>query len=417
MTSFWLGAGLLGLLAATLVLLPLRTSRAARRASDERRAENLLVYQQRLEELQRQALDQDEFERARLELDRMLLADTTEPDAGGEAAGTSEGAARRLLWVVAAAVPVLAVVLYFQLGSSDSMRLGAMLQAMGGDLSAEEREQRLQAMLPVLESEARRHDPEGHYRFLLARTYMQIGRYPEAAAVYGELVELYPEDAAILGENARALYMASGRRMSPAVEALVEKALAIDPGQVSLLAMVGMDHFQRGDYRGAVDYWEKLLDRLPPDAPDAAVIRDGVAMARTRLGEDAEGAAAPVGHATAAAAATPPRLRVTVSLAQGLSPRPDDTVFVFARAVGGPPMPLAVARFPASELPREVELNDEMAMTPQLKLSNFQKVMVVARVSRGGTPTAQPGDLEGGAQEIQLDGGEQNVAVVIDRTI
>ena len=100
-----------------------------------------------------------------------------------------------------------------------------------------------------------------------------------------------------------------------------------------------------------------------------------------------------------------------------MRPRPDDTVFVFARAVGGPPMPLAVARFPASELPREVELNDEMAMTPELKLSNFQKVLVVARVSRGGTPSAQPGDLEGGAPEIQLDGGEQKVAVLIDRTI
>lgn len=417
MTPFWIGAGLLGLLAATLILLPLRTSRSARRATDARREENLRVYEQRLEELQRQAQDQDEFERARLELDRMLLADTAEADAGGEPVGTHDGAARRLLWLVAAAVPVLAVVLYFQLGSSESMRLAEMFERMDGDLSAEEREQRLEAMLPALESQARRHDPEGHYRFLLARTYMQTDRYPEAAAVFAELVELYPDDATLIGENARALYMASGRRMSPAVESLVERALAIDPGQVSLLAMVGMDHFQRGDYRGAIEHWQKLLDRLPPDAPDAAVIRDGVAMARTRLGEDVEDAAVPAGHASAAPAAAAPRLRVTVSLAQGMRPRPDDTVFVFARAVGGPPMPLAVARFPASELPREVELNDEMAMTPALKLSNFQKVMVVARVSRGGTPSAQPGDLEGGAQEIQLDGGEQKVAVLIDRTI
>ena len=80
-------------------------------------------------------------------------------------------------------------------------------------------------------------------------------------------------------------------------------------------------------------------------------------------------------------------------------------------------MPLAVARFPATELPRAVELSDAMAMAPGMKLSSFAQVSVIARISRQGGVSAQPGDLEGGGEPLTLTGGEQSVQVLIDRTI
>jgi cytochrome c-type biogenesis protein CcmH len=36
-----------------------------------------------------------------------------------------------------------------------------------------------------------------------------------------------------------------------------------------------------------------------------------------------------------------------------------------------------------------------MAMTPEMTLSKFPRVVVGARVSRSGSATPQPGDLEG----------------------
>jgi len=80
-------------------------------------------------------------------------------------------------------------------------------------------------------------------------------------------------------------------------------------------------------------------------------------------------------------------------------------------------MPLAVARFPAAELPRDVELSDAMAMAPGMKLSSFAQVTVTARISRQGGVSAQPGDLEGGGQALSLTGGAQSLSILIDRTL
>ena len=80
----------------------------------------------------------------------------------------------------------------------------------------------------------------------------------------------------------------------------------------------------------------------------------------------------------------------TVTLSEKLKDRaaPEDTVFVFARAADGPPMPLAVARVRVRELPYRFRLDDSMAMTPAMKISSFSKVIVTARVSKSGSATA-----------------------------
>lgn len=73
---------------------------------------------------------------------------------------------------------------------------------------------------------------------------------------------------------------------------------------------------------------------------------------------------------------------------------PTDTVFIFARAVGGPPMPVAVLQRPASDLPLDFLLNDSQAMSADMKLSNFEQVIVTARISRSGVATEALQGLE-----------------------
>jgi cytochrome c-type biogenesis protein CcmH len=112
-------------------------------------------------------------------------------------------------------------------------------------------------------------------------------------------------------------------------------------------------------------------------------------------------------------------IRLAVSLRpelQGQAPG-DATLFVFAKAASGPPMPLAVYRGRASELPREVRLDDSMAMMPALKLSGFEQWTVTARVTRAGGVQAMSGDLQGSLTVARKDLGDAALSLVIDQVV
>jgi cytochrome c-type biogenesis protein CcmH len=90
-------------------------------------------------------------------------------------------------------------------------------------------------------------------------------------------------------------------------------------------------------------------------------------------------------------------------------------LFVFARAVNGPKIPLAVLNIPAKNLPYHFSLDDTMAMMPQLKLSNFEEIMLVARLSKTGSAIAQSGDLQGGSKILHP--GAREVRLIIDGVV
>jgi cytochrome c-type biogenesis protein CcmH len=137
-----------------------------------------------------------------------------------------------------------------------------------------------------------------------------------------------------------------------------------------------------------------LVAVLPEQDPSRQAIQGGIARAREQL--DPQAATAP----TPPAAANAPGLTVKVDLAAALRDKvqPSDSVFIFARATSGPPMPLAVKRLTVADLPAEVSLSDSDAMMPQLKLSGFAQVQLVARISRSGNATA--GEWVGRSQPL-----------------
>jgi len=129
-------------------------------------------------------------------------------------------------------------------------------------------------------------------------------------------------------------------------------------------------------------------------------------------------AASPVQAATSAPQTAPPGAKLTVSVA--LDPAlaaqttRDASVFIYAKAVAGPPMPLAAQRVRVADLPVTLTLDDAMAMMPQMRLSAFPQVTVGARISRGGQAMPQSGDLEGEVSPVASNRAEP-VSVTISR--
>ena len=94
----------------------------------------------------------------------------------------------------------------------------------------------------------------------------------------------------------------------------------------------------------------------------------------------------------------------------------EQTIFIYAQALNGPPMPIAVARKKVSELPLVVTLDDSMAMMPTRKLSSFDQVRIAARISQSGSALPATGDLQGKVEPVNT-ATTRSVSVVIDQVL
>ncbi|MGE8460324.1 MAG: c-type cytochrome biogenesis protein CcmI [Pseudomonas capeferrum] len=368
MIEFWLSAGLLLLAALSFLLIPILRGRR-RQQEEDRTALNVALYQERVAELAAQqaagVLDEAQLAKGRDEAARELLADTegSEPPRQGHLGKT-------LPLLAAVLVPLMALGLYLHFGAADKVELTQEFA---------QAPKTMEEMTTRLERVVKAQPDSAEALYFLGRAYMAEQRPADAARTFERAVALAGRQPELLGQWAQAQYFAADKQWNPQLQALTDEALKADPNEVTSLGLRGIAAFEGERYQEAIDYWKRLLAQLPEGDASRAALQGGIDRAAERLGNEPGPAVAPVVA----------RLTVRVELAAALKDKvkPDDTVFIFARASNGPPMPLAAKRVTVAQLPIEVELSDADAMMPQMKLSDFTEVQLVARVSRAGQPT------------------------------
>ena len=374
MIEFWLCAGLLLLVALAFLLIPVLRGRKAQ-AEEDRTALNVSLYQERLQELQGQheagALNDEQLQHGRDEAARELLADTE----GAGAPSRFAALGRTIPLLAALLMPVLGFGLYQHWGAIDEVEQVRTFAAQ--PKSIEEMTARLEASV-----QSNPDSVEGWY--FLGRAYMAQERASDAAAAFERAVGVAGREPELLGQWAQALYFAGNKQWNEQMQALTDEALKADPEEVTSLGLLGIAAYEEGRFTAAIGFWERLVAVLPEQDPSRQAIQGGIERARERLATPTEEAQ------TSAPAAANRQLTVKVELAAALQDQvqPSDSVFVFARAASGPPMPLAVKRLTVADLPAQVSLSDSDAMMPQLKISGFEQVQLVARISRSGNATA-----------------------------
>ena len=359
----------------------------------------------------------EQYASAKSELERRVLEEST----GGDEAipSASGGRGGVTAWILAALIPLTAASLYFWIGQPDGLRSEALsAEQQASPTEVDEMVARLAARL-----EKNPDDPRGW--MMLARSYYVMQRMPEAVVAFEKAALVVKDDPDFYADYADALAVSQGRRLDGKPLQLVQLALKIDPVHPKALAMAGSEAFFRKDYQGALAYWEKLQPLLPPDSEMGKSIESSIAEAR-ELG----GIKAPAKSAGAASANPKPATkavdaksapgasvsgRVTLSPAIASKASPQDTLFIVARAVNGPRIPLAVLRKRVSDLPVEFTLDDAMAMSPELKLSGFPEVSVTARISKSGNAIAQSGDLQGVSAPVKV--GAKGIAIAIGSVV
>lgn len=429
MTLFWiLAAGLIVLAMAFIVLPLLRKHFRTGISSDEL---NLSVFKQQLEELDSDLeagiLDQERYDAAKIDLEKELLSDISDNPVKGESGSPTKG---RWMAFAALAVPVVAMLLYLTLGTPEIIQR-LQEQPVASSSSQSHPGNPDMKNLPPMEELVKRlaakmeQNPDNLEGWvMLGRSYMALKQYPEAMDAYERAMKLDSENVNLLLAYGEAIGAISGNSFTGKPAPLIEKAYKLEPENPNALWMSGILAYQQGEYQTALTRWEKLQGMLTPQSNELETVSNAIDDARSKLGM------APVERALpsiAKADQPPPRqtaqpvansgkaVQVEVTLSPDLKGKvsPDDLVFVYAKAVSGPPMPLAAARKRVSDLPLTLTLDDSMAMMPQMRISAFPKVKVGARVSLSGSPTAQSGDLEGEVAPVTPGQGEL-VSVVIN---
>ncbi|HHH43785.1 MAG TPA: c-type cytochrome biogenesis protein CcmI [Gammaproteobacteria bacterium] len=422
MNSFWPPAIAMALLALVFTVPPLLRSR--KRSLVDRDQLNTAVVKEQLAELQADLesgkLDQAAYTAARHDLERELLDELDRADTPVDQ-DTHSGR-----WAVALFVPLiplLAIALYQQLGAGDlldKIESGPVQQAGSGNGAAPPHD--IEAVVAKLAQRLSEQPDNLEGWLLLGRAYARMQRFQEAANAYKQARRLAGDQPDLLIDYADMLVSASGGEFSDEVGQLLRTALQKQPDNLKGLWLMGHWKYQRGDNRGAIEDWQQVAQQLPPgNAEDAAAIRQQIQMARARMGVDSGDLAATTTKAPAAAkpaANGGAGIKVSVTLDAGLADKaaPDDTVFIYARAVSGPRMPLAIARKKVRDLPISVTLDDSMAMSPAMVLSRFPQVTLGARISKTGQAIAQSGDLQGIRSPV-TPGQKETVQIVIDEVV
>lgn len=416
MMIFWIICALMLVTALLFVILPLWRSSMKNNAV-ERDSANLEIFRDQVAEmdadLSNGLLTQEMHEQGKRELQSRLLDEVGEAASGGSSAVRNP--LKVLALVLSVVLPLTAVGVYWKVGTPQALQQkDRVVTAEGFDRV------RSEAALKALEQEltAKPDDPEN--LLLLARAYSERERFADASQAYDKLTRLIPREAQLWADYADVLAMASGKTLVGAPTKLLNKALSLDPNNFKALALSGSAAMERGDYAATVSYWEKLLNMIPKEDENARIVESGIQQARVLMAQKDGGkvpAKARREPEAEQAQAGKESISGTVVLSAALKAQasPDDTVFVLVRAAEGPKMPLAIVRKQVKDLPLQFRLDDSTAMSPQMKVSNFERVVVIARVSKSGNAMTQSGDLQGMSAIIKP--GSKGLKLSIDTVL
>lgn len=409
MTGFWLLAALL-LLISCVLFAPLFLGKSKSPEIDRRRL-NLILHRQRQEELAQEASG-PALERLRDELDRELLEDLSVAEGHGK---TEPGKGRGGLIVGLAAAPLLGILLYSMLGRYDLAGFSGVAEPPAEKAVTPEIQQMIDGLAEKLKKEP------GNLKgwVLLGRSYQQTEQFGKAVDAYAQALRLDPDNPDIKALFAESLGDYQDGSYAGEPEKIAAEILAKNPKHRSALWLAGAAAAQKGDAAKAIGFLETLRGEFPKGSPDDEHLGKIIDQVKMQARQSTEPAGSDqTGGEAMPATGEEKSIRVKVSLAEALKGKaaPDDIVFIFARAASGPPMPLAIVRRKAKELPVEVVLDDSMSMMQGMNLSAFDRIVIGARISKTGQALPKPGDLQGLTQPTAIENGA-SYAVTIGEEI
>jgi cytochrome c-type biogenesis protein CcmH len=287
---FWIIC--LGLLAfALLYVLPpaLRSDASRSKQDDARREANIAIYRDQLAELETDLrngiVSEEQYAQDRDDVERRLLEDIGTDKTPKKSARVSADT-RKYAYMIGVALALVAVIFYLRVGNPDAITNAATSGAAATAPTAatgERSQAQIEANVAALAKRLQSNPSDAQGWAMLARSYSSMEKYPEAAGAYAKATELTPNDADLWADYAYASAMASGRSLEGKPMEFVDRALKLDPDNAKALGLAANAAFEANQYQKAIDYWERLRKRVPPESDVAQAIDSRISEARSRM--------------------------------------------------------------------------------------------------------------------------------------
>jgi len=370
--------------------------------AESREDTNIALYKEHKAEIEKDYkegnIDKESYEYLLAELDKSLLQDI-EQNKHEQDVKSKSSARLSVFWPIGLSVFVLvfSILLYSKQGAYKEL---SQPRAQMHDQNQQSEQQAIHDKLNELKAAIEKNPNDADAWYAVSQIYMSAGLFQQAIDAIEKVIMIDGQHADLIGFKAQATYYLAGQEITPDVQALIDSALAINPLDPSTNILLGMHYFTAQSYQQAIDYWQKVIDS-GSEAVNVEALTEAINEAKNRLsltnGSEISANEDPLAG---------PQLSISVELSdqimEHLSQSEDKVVFIYAVPAQGGRMPLAAVKLMASDLPAQVILNDTRAMTPQMKLSDFERVNIYAVVSQLGGAGIKSGDFKAEALDVAV---------------
>ena len=412
----WVSFALLTLLAVAFVALPFLSKERVQSLTYNANSELIAIYHQRLGELANdlanQRIDQVNHDESVIELKRRLLNELSP-----EKSLMSRGNNRIFALTGSAFLIAFTAVFYTATGSQQQLQNwhSAMdnlavygeraVMQQGEPLTQNE----LQAFALGLRTKLAQSGDDQVAWMLLGRVAMSLNEYDMAQQSFDKVLRMDPDNMPVLISYSQVLLLEGSDVNMTRAAGMLSKVLKDDPTNLDAISLLALIAYERHDWLQAKAAFEVLLKSMDEQdtrydmiAQRITEIEQNITAENTQLAPALQ-PQAEQGSGEDNNAAKMSAIKVTVNLAPQLADKLpiQGTLFVFAKAANGPPMPLAVVKLTDYSFPIEVQLSDSNAMVAGLTLSSVDKIILTARISKDASVMPSTGELEGRSDVLE----------------
>ncbi|MBB1405963.1 c-type cytochrome biogenesis protein CcmI [Pseudoalteromonas sp. SG44-5] len=403
MILMWASFALLTLIALLFVMLPFLKKERVKTITHNANAELISIYEQRLVELQNdlenQRIDAQNHSESVIELKRRLLNELSP-----EKSLNSRGNNRIFALTGGAFVIALTGVFYSMTGNQQ--QISAWHDAMDNLAEYGERavmqkgeplsENELQAFALALRTKLSQTGDDEIAWMLLGRVAMSLNEFDMAQQSFDKALQMNPANMQVLISYSQVLLLEGSEASMTRAAGMLSKVLQEEPQNLDAISLLALIAYERKDWVQAKAAFEVLLASM-----DKADTRYN--MIAQRISEIEQQQAQNVDVTKSAA------IKVTVNISTELkNKQPENGIlFVFAKALNGSPMPIAVVKLNEYQFPITVELSDANSMVAGLNLSSAEDIVITARISNDDSVMPSSGELEGHSAALKRESTRQ----------